>query len=200
MSTLVLASRNPKKSAELAAMLAPLGLNVLSVSQFSEVEPEETASTFIENALIKARHATEVSGLPAIADDSGLEVDALAGMPGVHSARYGGVPSNDARNNQTLLAALADVPASQRGARYVCALVYLRHPKDPVPLIALGTWHGQILLQAQGSGGFGYDPLFWLPQLQCSAAQLPAAQKNQISHRGLALAELIRQLTVPTLR
>jgi XTP/dITP diphosphohydrolase len=194
MKQLVLASRNAKKAAELQALLAPLGYEVLPVTQFSDVEPDESAPTFIENALIKARHAAAVSGLPALADDSGLEVACLGGVPGVYSARYAGLPSNDAANNAKLLAALEGRPAAQRGARFVCALALLKTADDPVPTLAIGTWAGQILTSPCGAQGFGYDPLFWCAEQQCSAAELPAAVKNQISHRGRALQSLLAQL------
>ena len=194
MPPLVLASRNAKKAAELQALLAPLGYEVLPVTQFSDLEPEESAPTFIENALIKARHAASVSGLPALADDSGLEVACLGGAPGVYSARYAGVPSNDVANNAKLLAALEGRPVAERGARFICALALLQSADDPVPTLALGTWAGQILTSPRGTQGFGYDPLFWCAEQQCSAAELPAAVKNQMSHRGRALQSLLAQL------
>jgi XTP/dITP diphosphohydrolase len=190
----VLASRNAKKLKELAALVAPLGYTVRLVSEFSDEEVAETAPTFVENALLKARHAARVSGLAAIADDSGLEVEALQGAPGVYSARYAGEPSNDAANNTKLLAALNGVPSAQRGARFVSALVWLRHADDPVPRIAIGTWPGRILEAPRGAGGFGYDPLFWVPTHGCSSAELDVAEKNRISHRGRALRSLLRQL------
>lgn len=194
MSDLVLASRNPKKLIELQALVAPLGFRAQLVSAFSDEEVAETAPTFVENALLKARHAARVSGLAAIADDSGLEVDALRGAPGVFSARYAGEPSNDAANNAKLLVALRGVPAPQRGARFVSALVWLRHADDPVPLIAIGTWPGRILEAPQGSQGFGYDPLFWVEAHGKSAAELSPAVKNRISHRARAMRALLRQL------
>lgn len=193
-SILVLASRNAKKVAELQPLLTPLGITLQPVSAFSDHEPDETASTFVENALIKARHAAEVSGLPALADDSGLEVDALHGAPGVLSARYAGSPSDDAANNRKLLAALLDVPTEQRSARFVCVLTLMRHSADPVPLIAQGTWRGRILEAPRGDNGFGYDPLFWVPDHSCSSAELDAVDKNRISHRGQAIAHLMQQL------
>lgn len=191
---LVLASRNAKKLKELSALVAPLGYAVRLVSEFSEEEVAETAPTFVENALLKARHAARVSGLAAIADDSGLEVNALRGAPGVYSARYAGEPSDDAANNAKLLAALAGVPAAQRSARFVSALVWLRHAEDPVPHIAVGTWAGRILEAPRGANGFGYDPLFWVDSHQCSSAELDAAEKNRVSHRARALALLLQQL------
>jgi non-canonical purine NTP pyrophosphatase (RdgB/HAM1 family) len=192
--TLVLASRNAKKLKEMQALFAPLGTTLRPVSEFSDVEPDETAASFIENALIKARHAAQVSGLPALADDSGLEVAALNGAPGVRSARYAGEPASDAANNAKLLDALRDVPQAQRGARFVSVLAWLRHADDPVPLIAQGFWNGRILDVPQGDEGFGYDPLFFVPDCGCSAAQLAPEVKNRISHRARAGAELLRQL------
>lgn len=191
---LVLASQNPKKSSELDALLRPLGWQVQALSRFTADSPVEDAPTFVENALIKARHAARISGLPAIADDSGLEVAALGGAPGVRSARYAGEPSDDAANNRRLLAALSGVPAAERGARFVCALVLLRHADDPVPVIAVGTWPGQILDAPHGDGGFGYDPLFFVPERQRSAAELGADEKARLSHRGRALRSLMQQL------
>lgn len=194
MSAVVIASRNAKKLAELAALLAPLGHVPQLVSAYSDEEVAEIAPSFIENALLKARHAARVSGLPAIADDSGLEVDALHGAPGVHSARYAGEPSNDAANNAKLLLALRDVPQAKRTARFVSALVWLRHADDPVPVIAVGTWAGRILEAPRGSQGFGYDPLFWVESYQKSSAELAPAVKNRISHRARAMRALLRQL------
>lgn len=192
--SVVLASRNRKKLAEMQALLVPLNLNLRLASEFGDEAPEETAPTFVENALLKARHAARVSGLPAIADDSGIEVDALAGRPGVRSARYAGGNASDADNNARLLQELAGVPAERRGARFVCAMVFLRHAGDPVPLIAQGRWPGRILHAPRGDNGFGYDPLFWVPEHGCSAAELDPAVKNRISHRGRAAAALVAQL------
>lgn len=194
MTTVVLASRNAKKLQELQALLTPRGFTVRLVSDFSRDEVEETAPTFVENALLKARHAARVSGLAAIADDSGLEVDALGGAPGVYSARYAGEPSDDAANNAKLLAALKHLPAEQRSARFVSALVWLRHAEDPVPLLAVGTWPGRILEAPQGANGFGYDPLFWVEAQGRSSAELAPALKNRISHRARAMRALLRQL------
>ena len=188
----VLASGNAGKLAELDRILAPLGVELLSQAQFNVVEAEETGLTFVENAILKARAACAQTGLPAIADDSGLEVDALRGAPGIHSARYSG--DGDAGNNLKLLAALADVPPGERTARFQCALVYLRHAQDPTPLICPGSWDGEILLEARGKDGFGYDPLFYVPQYHCSAAELDAGVKNQISHRARACALLLAAL------
>lgn len=190
----VLASRNAKKLREMEALLAPLNLRLRLVSEFTDEAAEETAPSFIENALLKARHAARVSGLPAIADDSGLEVDALHGQPGVYSARYAGEPSADEANNRKLLEALTGVPQDQRGARFVSVIAALRHPDDPVPLIAQGLWQGRILETPRGEHGFGYDPLFFVPEHGCSSAELVPALKNRVSHRALAMAELLRQL------
>nr|WP_020647701.1 GNAT family acetyltransferase [Solimonas variicoloris] len=195
---LVLASRNAKKLGEMQALLAPLGYRLRLVSEFSDVEPEESAPSFVENALIKARHAARVSGLPALADDSGLEVEALNGAPGVRSARYAGIDASqterDRANNARLLDALREVPDDRRGARFVSVLAMLRHADDPVPLLAQGFWNGRILRAPQGANGFGYDPLFWVAERACSAAELPPALKNRLSHRARASAELLRQL------
>jgi XTP/dITP diphosphohydrolase len=194
LRSVVLASRNGKKLAEMQALLAPLGLKLRLVSEFTDEAAEETAPSFVENALLKARHAAHVSGLPAIADDSGIEVAALHGAPGVHSARYAGAHGDDDANNRKLLAALAGRPAAERGARFVCALTYLRHADDPVPVIALGLWSGRILETPRGANGFGYDPLFWVPEHDCSSAELDPALKNRISHRARAVAALVAQL------
>ena len=194
MPQLVVASHNRKKLAELQTLLQPLGWDARSVAEFSATVPEETAPSFVENALLKARHAAQVSGLPAIADDSGLEVDALAGAPGVYSARYAGADASDEDNNRKLLEALREVPPSKRGARFVSALVFLRHAADPVPLIAIGSWRGRILEAPQGNNGFGYDPLFYVEAVGCSAAELDSASKNRISHRAQAMAQLLTQL------
>lgn len=190
----VLASRNAKKLAEMQALLAPLHWELRLVSEFTDEEAEETAPSFVENALLKARHASKVSGLPAIADDSGLEVTALGGMPGVRSARYAGIKVGDRANNRKLLDAMQDIADQDRGANFVSVMVFLRHAEDPVPLIAQGAWHGRILHAPQGEQGFGYDPLFWVPGHDCSAAQLDPALKNRISHRAQAAAELLDML------
>lgn len=192
LTELVLASRNAKKLKEMQALFAPLGVTLHAVSEFSDVEPEETAPSFVENALIKARHASSVSGLPALADDSGLEVAALDGAPGVRSARYAGEPSSDAANNEKLLLELRGKTGDARTARFVSALTLLRHADDPVPLIALGYWHGRILEAPRGANGFGYDPLFFVAEHACSAAELAPDVKNRISHRARASAELLR--------
>lgn len=190
-SLLVLASGNSGKLREFHQLLAPLGLEVRAQADYGVADVEETGLTFVENALLKAREASRLSGLPALADDSGLEVDALAGAPGIYSARYAGEPKSDARNNARLLEALAEVPEGARRARYWCVLVLLRHAEDPVPLIVQQSWEGEILQAPRGEGGFGYDPLFWLPDQQTSVAELGPEQKNRLSHRGRALQALV---------
>lgn len=192
--TLVLASGNAGKLTEFNQLLRPLGIDVRPQADFGVQDVEETGLTFVENALLKAREASRVSGLPALADDSGLEVDALDGQPGIYSARYAGEPKDDARNNAKLLSELADCPEGQRTGRYWCVLVYLRHPDDPVPVIVQRSWEGEVLAHARGEGGFGYDPLFWLPQQAMSAAELVADEKNRLSHRGRALGALVDKL------
>ena len=193
MSRVVLASGNAGKLREFADMLADAGIELVPQSDFAVTPPPETAVTFIENALIKARHAARETGLAAIADDSGLEVDALDGAPGVHSARYAGAHGDDRENNARLLGELDGVPAEQRTARYRAVLVYLREADDPAPIVAEGTWEGRIATAPRGEGGFGYDPLFEMPDGR-TAAQLPAEEKNLLSHRGKALSELRRRL------
>jgi XTP/dITP diphosphohydrolase len=190
----VLASRNAKKLREMQTLLAPLCWTLRLVSEFTHEEAVENATSFVENALIKARHACLVSGLPAIADDSGLEVAALRGAPGVYSARYAGPRANDADNNAKLLDALQGLPESERAARFVCVLTFMRHASDPVPVIAQGLWSGRILDASQGDQGFGYDPLFYVPDQACSAAQLAPEAKNRLSHRARASAQLLAQL------
>jgi len=195
---IVLASNNPGKLREFAALLAPLGATVQSQDCFAVPDVEETGLTFIENALLKARAAALHTGLPALADDSGLAVDALAGAPGIHSARFSGstgsASERDRANNTALLERLRAVPPAMRGAEYICVLVPLRHWQDPVPIVCEGRWRGQILATPQGTGGFGYDPLFYLPSLDCSAAELPPEQKNRLSHRALASTALLAAL------
>jgi len=193
---LVLASNNVKKLAELQALFAPLGVELVTQGSLGIAEAEEPFDTFVENALVKARHAASASGLPALADDSGLAVDALDGAPGVLSARYAtlfGQPKSDADNNRVLIEQLASKGAGPHRAQFVCALVAVRSAKDPVPLIAMGRWQGQILPAAQGEGGFGYDPLMFIPSLGRSVAQLSAQVKNQLSHRALAAGSLVQQ-------
>lgn len=193
---LVLASGNAGKLREFHQLLAPLGFDVRPQADYGVADVEETGLTFVENALLKAREASRLSGLPALADDSGLEVDALNGAPGIYSARYAGEPKSDARNNDRLLASLAEVPEGRRQARYWCVLVLLRHAEDPVPLIVQRSWEGEILPAPRGEGGFGYDPLFWLPDQGATAAELTAEQKNRLSHRGRALQALVAAMGV----
>ena len=191
---LVLATANAGKLRELAEILAPWNVDVRPQSEFTDKNAVETGMTFVENALLKARFAAGVSGLPAIADDSGLEVDALQGAPGIHSARYAGPAATDADNNLKLMAELEGVPQAARAARYRCAMVYLRWPLDAAPLIAQASWEGRILRAPAGVHGFGYDPLFEVLSLARSAAQLDPAEKNRISHRGQALRLLLLAL------
>lgn len=186
----VLATGNAGKVRELADCLAAYGYEIVPQSLYGVPEADETGLSFIENALLKARNAAVHTGLPAIADDSGIEVDALLGAPGIHSARYAGEHATDADNNARLLAALDGLPPAQRSARYRCVLVYLRHAADPMPLICTGTWEGTLLTAARGSGGFGYDPLFVPLGTAQTAAELPLADKNRLSHRGQALRAL----------
>ena len=189
----VLASNNKGKLRELGELLADQHIQVLPQSEFDIPDAVEDGLSFVENAIIKARHAAKISGLPAIADDSGLEVDALKGAPGIYSARYAD-GQGDAANNAKLLEALADVPDEQRTARFRCLMVFMRHAEDPTPLICQGTWEGRILREPQGANGFGYDPLFLVPGENASAAELPAEIKNAQSHRGQALRALIAAL------
>lgn len=186
---LVIASNNAGKIAEISTLLAPLAIEVVSQSAFNVSEIAEPFVTFVENALAKARHASRCSGLPALADDSGICVAALNGAPGVHSARYAGEPKSDARNNLKLIESLQK--KTDRRAFYYCVVVLVRHADDPQPIIVDGSWHGEIIAQPRGTGGFGYDPYFFLPELDKTAAELTAEQKNQISHRGTALGKLV---------
>jgi len=190
----VFASNNAGKTREVAAVLAELQLELVPQADFQVTEAEETGLTFVENAILKARNACRQTGLPAIADDSGVEVDALRGAPGVYSARYAGADADDAANNARLLQELAQVPEAERTARYQCIMVYLRHAEDPTPIIAQAAWEGVILREPRGAGGFGYDPLFWLPQSQQTAAEMDLDTKNRLSHRGQALRQLLAAL------
>jgi XTP/dITP diphosphohydrolase len=194
LKPLVVATTNQGKLQEFRALLADLPFDLHSLSELGIAAPEESGASFLENALLKARHAAATGNAAAIADDSGLEVDALGGAPGIYSARYAGPNADDARNNAKLLNALRGVPRERRRARYRCALVFVAGPGDPAPLIAEGVWEGLILESPQGSGGFGYDPYFWLPDLELTAAQLDVADKNQRSHRGIALRSLAKQM------
>ena len=200
---IVLASGNQGKVREINQLLAGLHLQVIPQTDFGVPDIEETGLTFVENAILKARNAAQHTGLPAIADDSGLEVDALKGAPGIYSARYSGKSSadssgegvTDCRNLEKLLADLKEVPEPQRTARFQCLMVYMEHANDPTPIICQGTWEGRILFEAVGENGFGYDPVFFVPSEDCSAAQLPAEVKNRLSHRGQALQKLLQALT-----
>lgn len=194
MKTIVLASGNRGKLAELGDMLATLELEVVAQGTLGVGDADETGLTFVENALIKARHAARATGLPALADDSGICVDALAGAPGLYSARYAGCHGDDAANNARLLADLGDLPETQRGAYFYCCLVLLRHAEDPSPLLAEGRWHGRVLTRPQGDGGFGYDPLFQPHGFAGSAAELQPLEKNRQSHRGQAVTALMTGL------
>jgi XTP/dITP diphosphohydrolase len=191
---LVLATGNAGKLRELRAILAPWRVEVLPLSEFTDSSAEETGSSFVENAILKARFAAKAAGLPAIADDSGLEVDALGGAPGIYSARYAGDGAGDAANNVRLLREMAGVPDDNRGARYRCAMVFVSRPDDPEPLVCEASWEGRITACARGSGGFGYDPLFLVGDTERTAAELEAGEKNRASHRGKALRALVAAL------
>ncbi len=190
---LVVASNNPGKLREFDALLAPLGWETIPQTALNVSECEEPHGTFVENALAKARHASAATGLPALADDSGICVHALGGAPGVYSARYAGEPKSDQRNNEKLIGEMAG--QADRSAHYVCVLVFVRRPDDPQPLIAEGEWHGEIVDSPRGEGGFGYDPYFLLADEGVTAAELPAEEKNSRSHRGKALTKLVARLT-----
>ncbi len=194
MQKIVLATGNAGKVAELAGLLADFGLEVVAQTSLGVTPSEETGLTFIENALLKARHAARITGLPAIADDSGLAVDYLGGAPGIYSARYAGPDAGDRQNLEKLLIALKGVPEHARGASFHCVLVYLRHADDPVPLVCHGSWRGVIGFTAAGEGGFGYDPVFRLPSLGRTAAELSRVEKQRLSHRGQALTRLLSAL------
>ena len=193
-SRVVLATSNAGKLREMREILAPWQVDVRPLAEFSAGNADESGLTFVENAILKARYAAAAARLPAIADDSGLEVDALHGAPGIYSARYAGPAADDAANNARILQALAGVPDAERTARYRCAMVYLRWAEDPAPVVVQASWEGTIAREPRGSGGFGYDPLFIVGDGQHTAAQLPDAQKNRLSHRGQALRELVAAL------
>ena len=194
MQKVVLATGNAGKVRELASLLGDFGFDVVAQTALNVESVEETGLTFIENAILKARHAAKVTGLPAIADDSGLAVDALGGAPGIYSARYAGEDASDEQNLQKLLIALEDVPDARRGAQFHCVLVYLRHADDPTPLVCHGVWSGVITRQPAGSGGFGYDPIFFVPSEDKTAAKMSREEKITISHRGKALKLLLEAL------
>jgi len=194
LKEIVLASSNPGKVREINQLLATLDLHAQPQSEFGVVDAEETGLTFVENAILKARNAAQHTGLPAIADDSGIEVDALNGAPGIYSARFAGEGASDQANLEKLLTEIDGVPEAQRSARFQCLMVFMRYANDPTPLICQGTWEGRILLAAQGDNGFGYDPVFYVPTHDCSSAELPADVKNALSHRGQALRQLVTAL------
>jgi XTP/dITP diphosphohydrolase len=190
--TLILASNNAGKLKEFSALLAPINFDLHTQSEFNVPEAEEPHVTFVENAIAKARHAARLTGKPALADDSGVCVNALGGAPGVYSARYAGEPKSDQRNNEKLIADLA--AHTDKSAYYYCVLVFVRHADDPQPVIADGRWNGEMIATPRGQGGFGYDPYFWIPELQKTAAELTSEEKNRLSHRGQALRALIEKL------
>lgn len=192
--TIVLASNNAGKVKEFTRLFADNNINIVSQKEFSVSDADETGLSFIENAIIKARHACQHTGLPAIADDSGLAIDALKGAPGIYSARYAGEHGNDTANNQKLLTDLHGVSGDKRSGRFICALAFMEHENDPTPIVCQASWEGRILETASGSNGFGYDPLFWVEEKQCSSAELPPEVKNQISHRAKALQKLLAAL------
>lgn len=194
MQKVVLATGNPGKVRELADLLAAFGLDIVAQTELGVESAEETGLTFIENAILKARHAAEITGLPAIADDSGLAVDALDGAPGIYSARYAGVDASDQQNLDKLLVALEKVPDGERQAQFHCVLVYVRHAADPTPLVFHGSWAGEITRAAAGAGGFGYDPIFYVPELGKTAAELSKDEKRAVSHRGKALTLLLEAM------
>ncbi|MBN3495342.1 XTP/dITP diphosphatase [Vibrio neptunius] len=192
---IVLATGNQGKVREMADLLADFGFDVVAQSEFNVSEVAETGTTFIENAIIKARHAAKETGLAAIADDSGLEVDFLKGAPGIYSARYAGKGASDQKNLEKLLDAMQGVPQEQRTARFHCVLVLMRHELDPTPIVCHGKWEGRILTEAQGDNGFGYDPVFFVPEDNCASAELEPTRKKQLSHRGKALKQLFATLS-----
>ncbi len=194
MSKIVLATGNQGKVREMADILADFGFDVVAQSEYNVSDVAETGTTFIENAIIKARHAAKETGLPAIADDSGLEVDALNGAPGVYSARYSGEGATDQKNIDKMLTAMEGIPAEKRTAHFHCVLVLMKHENDPTPLICHGTWEGHITTEQKGENGFGYDPIFWVSEDNCSSAELEPARKKQLSHRGQALKKLFAAL------
>jgi len=190
----VMASSNPGKLREINQILGGLSMEVLPQSEFNVPDAEETGLSFVENAILKARHAASLTGLPAIADDSGLEVDALKGAPGIYSARYSGPGATDKKNLQKVLDELREIPESERSARFQCLMVFMNHAEDPTPLICQGTWEGRILFEPRGEEGFGYDPIFYVPSERCASAELAPEVKNRLSHRGQALQKLLTAL------
>ncbi|MFT5419667.1 MAG: XTP/dITP diphosphohydrolase [Candidatus Endobugula sp.] len=193
-TTVVLASNNAGKLREFHNMFADSDWNLVSQSEYCVDDANETGLSFIENAIIKARHACEKTGLPAIADDSGLAIDYLKGAPGIYSARYAGEHGNDTANNQKVISALAGQTQDNRRARFICALAFMQHAEDPTPIVCQASWEGFILEEERGENGFGYDPLFWLPEKNCSSAELPVEIKNTLSHRAKALQLLLAAL------
>ena len=193
INKIVLASGNQGKVREINKLFAGSGIDIVPQSEFGVPDVPETGTTFVENAIIKARHAAACTGLPAIADDSGIEVDALGARPGVYSARYAGEGASDQDNNDKMLAELEGVAEAERTARYWCVLVYMRHENDPVPIITQHSWEGRILQAPCGDGGFGYDPIFYVPTHDCSGGELPLEVKNTISHRALALQDMLQE-------
>jgi XTP/dITP diphosphohydrolase len=193
MKKIVLATGNQGKLREFAQLLAPLKIDIVSQAELDVIEAEETGLSFVENAILKARNACKQTGLAAIADDSGIEVDALRGAPGIYSSRYAGASATDKENVAALLSALKDVPSSERTARFQCVIVFMRHAEDPTPLIFQGSWQGEIMTEALGEGGFGYDPIFFVPETDCSAAELSSEQKHAISYRGQAMRQFIEE-------
>jgi XTP/dITP diphosphohydrolase len=189
-----MASSNPGKLREINQILGGLSMEVLPQSEFNVPDAEETGLSFVENAILKARHAASLTGLPAIADDSGLEVDALKGAPGIYSARYSGPGATDKKNLQKVLDELREIPESERSARFQCLMVFMNHAEDPTPLICQGTWEGRILFEPRGEEGFGYDPIFYVPSERCASAELAPEVKNRLSHRGQALQQLLTAL------
>lgn len=194
MQKVILASGNAGKLREFQRILAEFDLDVAPQSAYNVPDAEETGLSFVENAILKARNACAHTGFAAISDDSGIEVDALNGQPGIYSARFSGPGATDAKNNALLLEKLEGLPEGERTARYQCVLVYMRHATDPTPIICQGAWEGTILTAPRGEGGFGYDPLFWVPSHQCASAELPAEVKNSISHRAIAMQALLAQI------
>lgn len=194
MKKIVLASSNPGKVREINQLIEPIDLHVVPQGEYGVADIQETGLSFVENAILKARNAARHTGLPAIADDSGIEVDALHGAPGIYSARYAGPGASDRANLEKLLADLGDLPEAQRSARFQCLLVYMRHGEDPTPIICQGTWEGHILDAPRGDNGFGYDPVFYVPTHHCTSAELEPEVKNSLSHRSQALQQLLRAL------
>ncbi|MEE9575081.1 MAG: RdgB/HAM1 family non-canonical purine NTP pyrophosphatase [Gammaproteobacteria bacterium] len=192
---IVLASGNAGKLREIAQLLEGINLEILPQSEFNVPEVEETGLTFVDNAILKARNAAHYTGLPAIADDSGIAVDVLRGRPGIYSARFAGIGASDEENLEKLIRMVTPFPDEERTARFICSMVYIRHEEDHVPVIAEGVWEGQLLIDPKGQNGFGYDPIFYVSSQQCTSAELPPEIKNKLSHRGQALRKLLEQLS-----